>query len=342
MLAAMELPAELAPVGEALEAALQRVRTRFDAQLQSELEAVDELVQHLGGYRGKMLRPSMVLLFAMALGDQSVPPAERVSDEHVISAAVVEMVHVATLVHDDVLDEAEMRRKAPTISHLRGNEAAVILGDYLIAAAYELSSQIGDQATSLAVARASMTVCAGELLQLAHRDDASLGESTYFEIIDHKTGELVALACELGARHAGADEGILHNARTYGQLIGQAFQIQDDLLDLLGDEATVGKSVGRDLDMGKLTLPMIRHRSSLDEPDKLERFTSLIRAAGEGDHDAALELREVVSNSPGVAMAKRDAEELVERARTCLEVLPDSPVRQTLDLIAQSVLARSF
>ncbi len=341
MLATLDLPPELTPVKEALEASLERVAARFDQQLQSELEAVSDLIRHLGGYRGKMLRPSLVLLFAMASGDQDSSLQERITDEHVVSAAVVEMVHMATLVHDDVLDEAELRRKRPTISHLRGNEAAVILGDYLIASAYELCSQLGDQASSLAVARASMTVCAGELLQLSHRGDYTLDEQTYFQIIDRKTGELVALACELGVRHAGADENAIKNARQFGHLLGQAFQIQDDLLDLTGDEAVVGKSVRRDLDMGKLTLPMIRFLGGAEAIHR-ERFGELMSAAADGHSQSEDELRVLITRSGAIEGARRDAEELVNQARHCLDAFPISDVRSTLDVITLGVLSRSF
>ncbi len=341
MLATLDLPPELTPVAEALESSLARVAQRFDAQLDSDLDAVADLIAHLAGYRGKMLRPSLVLLFAMAAGDQDLPLEGRVNDAHIAAAAVVEMVHMATLVHDDVLDEAELRRKNPTISHLRGNEAAVILGDYLIAAAYHLCSQIGDHGTSLAIARASMTVCAGELLQLSHREDFQVSAQTYFDIIDRKTGELVGLACELGARHAGADEIRCCKARQFGQLLGRAFQIQDDLLDLLGDEAVVGKTLHRDLDLGKATLPIIRCLES-DNAAQRERCLSILQATAGGDADAQAPLREELDRTGAIARARADAVAYVEEAKALLDSFPDSDIRRTLDAVAGSVTSRTL
>ncbi len=329
MLALLDLPPECTPVASALDAALTRVCTRFDEHLATDLDAVDDLLAHLAAYRGKMLRPSLCLLTAMACRDE--PPEQAVSDDLITCAAVVEMVHMATLVHDDVLDEADLRRRSPTINHLRGNEAAVILGDYLIASAYALCSSIDDQATSLAVAQASRTVCAGELLQLSHRGNLDLSEQTYFQIIERKTGELVALACRLGARHADATPAQIDDADRFGRLLGQAFQIQDDLLDLTGSEQTTGKTTRRDLDMGKLTLPLIRHLAACDDP---EHVRTLVR---NHDDDA---LRRELASSSAVAQAHDTARCLIEEARDCLDSFAPSPSRTALLHVAQAAIRR--
>ena len=167
----VEIPESLAPLQEFLADALARVEARFDLQLRSDLPPVSKLCAHIERYRGKMLRPTLAILAGLAAHPRAAdaPPGSIITEDHLLIAAVCEMVHMATLVHDDVLDEAETRRRGRTVNRLYGNEAAVILGDYLIASAYHLCSQLADQAVALEVARVSMTLCAGELLQLHHR-----------------------------------------------------------------------------------------------------------------------------------------------------------------------------
>ncbi len=329
MLALLDLPPECAPVASALDAALARVAARFDEHLATDLDAVDDLLAHLTAYRGKMLRPSLCLLMAMACAED--PADLTVRDEHITCAAVVEMVHMATLVHDDVLDEADLRRRSPTINHLRGNEAAVILGDYLIASAYALCSTITDQATSLAVARASRTVCAGELLQLSNRGNLDLDEQTYFQIIDRKTGELAALACRLGAMHAGATPARIDAADRFGRLLGQAFQIQDDLLDLTASPDTVGKSTQRDLDLGKLTLPLIRHLAACDRPG--------LARAHIRDHDTEALTRELAAGG-AIEEAREKAGTLIRQALAYLDTLQPSAPRIALQEVARAAIRR--
>ena len=167
----IDLPEELRPVADLVAARLLDVSTRFDAQLESDLPPVNQLCKHIERYRGKMLRPTLVILCGAAAhpkaGDGEL--ASLVTDDHATLGAVCEMVHMATLVHDDVLDEAETRRRGDTVNRLRGNETAVILGDYLIASAYHLCSGLGSQRYALAIGRASAVMCAGELLQLQLR-----------------------------------------------------------------------------------------------------------------------------------------------------------------------------
>src|SRR5688572_19238581 len=170
----------------------------FHEELRSDLACVNTLVKHVSRFRGKMLRPSLVFLAGKACGE--------LSDAHTVIATVVEMVHMSTLVHDDVLDEAELRRKGATINHLRGNEAAVLLGDYLISHSYHLCSSLDSQLASRTIGRTTNIVCEGELLQIDNRNNFDLDEQTYLKIIDRKTASLIAASCELGARLAGGTD----------------------------------------------------------------------------------------------------------------------------------------
>jgi octaprenyl-diphosphate synthase len=342
MTSAVRASAPEGAVGEALAGFLLSVQGRFDEQLASDLPPVSALCRHVERYRGKMLRPLLVGLSGLASG----PAGATLGKDHATLGAVCEMVHMATLVHDDVLDEADTRRRGRTINRLRGNETAVMLGDYLIASAYHLCSQLDSQAAALLVGRASMTMCAGELLQLHHRDDYSVDDATYFEIVDRKTAALIGLACRLGAMASGAAPAACDGLEAFGRGLGVAFQIQDDILDLTGDEAVVGKSVGRDLAKGKLTLPMIYHLAGTDGEERgraLDLLDEACTRRGEPSEQAARCLADLVARSGAIAAARERAERLVEEAKTLLgETVPDSPARRHLLAAADSVISRTF
>src|SRR5436305_2139884 len=207
----------LASLTDCVAAPLQQVEQMFHKELGSSLSCVNVLVKHVSRFHGKMLRPCLVLLAGKACGELSAA--------HITLATVVEMVHMATLVHDDVLDEAELRRKGATINHLRGNEAAVLLGDYLISHSYHLCSSLDSQLASRMIARTTNQVCEGELLQIDNRNNWELTEETYLKIITQKTAVLCATCCHLGARFSGASQPVIDAMELYGLSLGTAFQI---------------------------------------------------------------------------------------------------------------------
>lgn len=323
-------------VGALVAGALDRVVQRFNRQLDSDLPPVAELCRHIERYRGKMLRPTLVILSGLSAGG----PRAAISDELVTVAAVVEMIHLATLVHDDVLDEAGVRRGASTVNALSGNETAVMLGDYLIARSFHLCSTLDTQATALRIGEVTSTVCEGEMLQLFHRGDLSLGESRYFDIVERKTASLIAVACELGARHAGADATAAGRLWEFGRCIGVAFQVQDDLLDLIGDEATVGKSLGKDLEMEKLTLPVIHHLATLPMGARMEAERLIHHRAFHNGSRA--ELRPRLEATGSITHARAAAARLVEQAKASIDPLMDSPAKQMLLSMADAVITRRF
>src|SRR5882762_2563535 len=187
----------LALVNQTINKELAAVEQLFTEELATDLSCVNNLIKHVSRFRGKMLRPTLVLLAGKACGE--------LSDAHTVLATVVEMVHMATLVHDDVLDEAELRRKGATINHLRGNEAAVLLGDYLISHSYHLCCSLDSQLASRTIARTTNQVCEGELMQIGNRNNLDLTEETYYQVIRHKTAVLTGVCGALGARFAGAN-----------------------------------------------------------------------------------------------------------------------------------------
>ena len=319
---------------------LADVECRFTVELESDLACVKALVRHIERYRGKRLRPMLVLVSGMATATKP----NELTDAHRVVATVVEMVHMATLVHDDILDEAEVRRRGATINHLQGNETAVMLGDYLISHAYHLCSSIGDAKISREIAQATNIVCEGELLQLTNRENLELDEGTYFEIIRRKTASLCGVCCSLGASLSGADKSVADDMYRYGELLGQAFQIVDDLLDLTGDEETVGKTVGLDLQKGKLTLPLIHHLSTLD-PDQRVAFRALLRSGAASDDVGAQDVARIVQEvraSGSVEHAATTARAWVDQAKGLLASLPESEARNLLNDMAEAVITREF
>src|SRR5206468_395058 len=210
--------------------------------------------------QGKQLRPALLALSAGATG--------KVNDSHVLAAVVVEMVHLATLVHDDVMDEAKLRRGRPTMAAQWGNEISVLLGDCLFAHALKLAASFPTTEICRAVSAATNTVCSGEILQTQRRKSFELSRAEYFQLIQMKTGELFALSCDLGAYLSGAGALQRSALRQYGLAIGTAYQVYDDCLDLFGSETVVGKSLGTDLAKGKLTLPMLLALEGADATDR--------------------------------------------------------------------------
>ena len=318
----------LAALTECIAPQLAAVDVRFREELTSELACVNALVKHVSRFRGKMLRPMLVLLSGKACG--------KLTDAHTTIATVVEMVHMATLVHDDVLDEAELRRKGATINHLRGNEAAVLLGDYLISHSYHLCSGLESQIASRMIAHTTNRVCAGELLQIDNRNNLDLTEETYLEIITRKTASLCAVCCYLGAQFAGASDARVKSLEKYGLSLGIAFQIQDDILDIVGDAGTVGKTLGIDIEKQKMTLPVIHFlRTAPTEHRALLR--SLIASR---DADKIERIRNLILPSHSIDHARDRARHYVDQARSAIADLPDTDARRTLDTMAQFVISR--
>jgi octaprenyl-diphosphate synthase len=294
----------------------------FDRTLAAHRGPFGPLIEHLRHYRGKRLRPALLLLTAKAVG--------KITPAHHALAAAMEMIHTATLVHDDVLDEAELRRHASTFNAGWGNKVSILLGDMLFTHAFHLTSTVDGRACQL-TGEATNRVCAGELRQVTERGNLELSEAAYFDIIEGKTAALTECSGRLGALYAGASEEVVAKLASYGRNLGLAFQIADDVLDLVGTEDAAGKTLGTDLEQQKLTLPVIHclHRLPAAEAAKLR---DLIRAGGEG---LGLRVLHALEKTQSVAYAKRRAEEFAKTAKQELECLPRSECRAILEMIAE-------
>jgi octaprenyl-diphosphate synthase len=302
----------------------------FTAELGSRYRFVQQMVEHCADFRGKRLRPALVLLTARACG--LTTPA------HPVLAAVVEMIHTATLVHDDILDEAMVRRHAATVNAEWGNETAVLLGDYLFTHAFHLAASLETTQACRWIGRATNLVCEGEMQQVHNRGNLDIDEAAYFEIIRGKTAELTAVSCRLGAHYAGAGEETVWALEGYGRDLGVAFQIADDVLDLWGEERTTGKTLGTDLEKQKLTLPVIRLLSTAD-PALAGKVRHLVR---EADGDLRGHLRPVLESTGALEYAWARAQEHASAALAALDGLPASDAKDVLRSLARYVVRRAY
>lgn len=301
----------------------------FEEELGSRFPFVRHLADHCARFRGKRLRPALVLLTARACG--GIRPA------HPVLAAVVEMIHTATLVHDDILDEAVVRRHAATVNAEWGNEAAVLMGDYLFTHAFHLAASLETTLACRWIGRATNLVCEGEMQQVHNRGNLDLDEAAYFEIIRGKTAELTAVSCRLGAHYAGASEATVAAMDRYGRDLGVAFQIADDVLDLWGEERATGKTLGTDLQKQKLTLPLIR-LLNVAPPEVADRIRALL---ADPDRDHRGDLLPHLEAAGALDYAWERAKDHVDSALDALEILPDSQSKATLRSLAHYTMRRT-
>ncbi len=267
---------------------------------------------------GKHLRPTIVALSAGALGE--------VTDAHVTAAVIIEMVHLATLVHDDVMDEAEIRRDRPTLAANWGNEIAVLFGDCLFAQALKLAASFPTPEVCRSVAMATNTVCSGEILQTQHRRKFPISRREYFRVIEMKTAELFTLSCDLAAFLSGATPKRRAALRQFGAAFGTAYQVYDDCVDLFGTETAAGKSLGTDLAKGKLTWPVLLawERASAGDRARLEQLVENWQPENLATVNELLVRYETFGPSQEIVAR------FLEQARRALRALPESSDRAGL------------
>lgn len=308
---------------------------RFEVQLRKELEHenpfVTHLLDHSHKFQGKRVRPALLLHSALILGG-------TVRDIHISLAAVVEMLHTATLVHDDVLDEALLRRQVKTINNAWGNEASILFGDYLFAKAYTLAAKLHHRDANMILAKTVEDMCVGELWQISTKFNLDLDEAQYLKVIQGKTGALFATACRLGSVGTEAAPEAVDALAAFGNAFGTAFQIIDDCLDITGDEGEMGKSLGTDLDKGKLTLPVIKLLRDASPAERME-LQDVLSSPGAASRRKEVVLRKIQERDI-LAYCIRRAGEFVETAKAGLKRFPDSPSLECLLSLADFVLDR--
>ena len=320
-------PLKISPltrVASVVQPQLDEVSARIAEQTEAFDPAIEGYISYALNSGGKRMRPLVALLAGAATG--------AVTQAHIDLAVIVELIHLATLVHDDVMDEGERRRSQPTLNARWGNALSVLLGDSLFAHALDLSTKFDDPLVSRAIARATRDVCTGEIIQTQRRFDLHLAVEEYFRIIELKTATLFAIAAELGAKLNNAPAPQVEALANFGRHLGAAYQIYDDCIDLAGRESATGKTLGTDLRKGKMTLPMLRllnHASAIEK----ERYCQLIL---EGDYaSVSLLLKTTAAAAMDESLASGVARS--QQARTQLEDLPESRALESLHLFADTI-----
>ena len=308
---------------EPVEPFLAAVHTRLAKQVEEFDSAIEPYAEYALNGNGKHLRPALVALSAGSLGQPS--------ESHVTVAVIIEMVHLATLVHDDVMDNGEIRRGQPTLAANWGNEIAVLFGDCLFAQALSLAASFPTTEICRAVAKATNTVCSGEILQTQRRRDFQFSRDDYFKVLEMKTAELFALSCDLAAYLSGANASQRTALRQFGMAFGTAYQVYDDCIDLFGSESAAGKSLGTDLAKGKLTLPLLFLWERASESDQ-SRLKELIQ---NWKSERLVQVVELLSKYDTLAPSLECVHKYLERARQTLHALPDSRGRACLFGLAE-------
>jgi octaprenyl-diphosphate synthase len=316
---------------QGLQPHLTEVEKYIETALASAELKVSELIAQLGPFHGKMLRPALVMLVAETIGS--------VGDTHHRLGAALEMIHTATLIHDDLIDDSDTRRGRPT-AHVRfGNTTSVLLGDYFYTHAFNLVADLNDPAIMKRLTVTTNIMCRGELHQQCAARDIDLSEAEYNRIIYAKTAALTELAGELGA--VGGTEPQRQAAAAYGRACGMAFQIADDCLDFSGDPQKVGKTLSTDIERGRLTLPILRLLAleGRGNGGRAELERRILSVASPADVSA---VRQLVIDGGGVRAALSTARAYASEAQGHLEALPAGPERQRLWDLAEFIVARDF
>jgi octaprenyl-diphosphate synthase len=317
----VELNEILLPVREDLE----EFEKRFVNALDSRVELLNVVIRYVAQHRGKRLRPALVFLISRMMGHTDARAME--------AAQIIELIHTATLIHDDVVDQSDMRRGAASVNAIWDNKISILVGDFLFAQALNLMMHLNSPQINRILSRVTRRMSEGELLQIQQSQNLQLDEESYFQMISDKTASLIAAACQIGAiigsRGNGIDTELFWRFGTY---MGCAFQIQDDLLDYIGDEEVTGKPAGNDIKENKITLPLIYafHRNGKLPEEQLREF---IRKEKTDAYIA--EIRQMVIDLGGVDYARKRAEEFVEKALTILEPFEDNVYKRSLEELVQ-------
>lgn len=308
---------------------MQAVNALIQDRLRSQVALINQLSYYITGGGGKRLRPLLAVLAARACGYQG--------DKHINVAAIVEFIHTATLLHDDVVDESSMRRGKETANHVWGNQAAVLVGDFLYSRAFEMMVEVGSMRVMDILASTTNTIAEGEVLQLLNCRDPDTSEQRYMEVIHSKTAKLFEAACQLGAVLAGLDADSEQAMAQFGMHLGTAFQLVDDVLDYTADADALGKNVGDDLAEGKPTLPLIIAIQRSDAATAAMLRQAIVQG-GLGNLDAILQaIATTKAIDYTLELAKREA----AAANASLASLPDSPYRQALQGLAWFAVNRT-
>ncbi len=325
-------PTALDRLASLVMADMDRVNRAIIDRMDSPVEMIPQLARYIVASGGKRLRPLLTLSTARMLGYEG--------DAHIGLAATVEFIHTATLLHDDVVDESALRRGQASANELFGNQASVLVGDFLFARAFELMVESGSLDVLRILSRASAVIAEGEVLQLSAQHNVATPESVYMQVIESKTAQLFAAACEVGAVTAGANDELCDSLRQYGLALGLAFQLVDDVLDYSAEQARLGKRVGDDFAEGKVTLPVILAYEAGDDAEKaFWRRTMQDQDMREGDLAYAQKL---LGRHGTLDAAMNRARSVATEAAALLQAAPKGPIRDSLTDVLTFVVDRDY
>ncbi len=315
-----------------LEDDLQGVERQFREDLASDVALISKVGEYVLASGGKRVRPMLLLLAARLSGYQGT--------SHVGLASVVEFIHTATLLHDDVVDGASLRRGNASANSIWGNEASVLVGDFLFAKSFSIMVRAGNLEVLKALSDATTMMAEGEVLQLVSTCDLEMDEERYIRVVRNKTAVLMAAACQCGGILAGVDAEHEAALSEVGMELGIAFQFMDDALDYIADQEAFGKTCGQDLAEGKMTLPLIQTLKHCNSEDR-ERVAAIVEQDDLEDGDLAYVV-DLIQRHEGIGYTRSRAVELVEAAKARLEIFPRTPARDALCQLADYVVGRSM
>jgi len=298
--------------------------------LSSDVRLIGEVSSHIIGGGGKRLRPLLLLAVSAACGKEI--------DGRYPLAAVIEFIHTASLLHDDVIDQATTRRGKVAANNIWGNEASVLVGDYLYARSFDLMTRYGNKRVITCLAKATTAMAEGEVFQLMKVGDLNITEEDYLKIIEGKTAVLISAACEIGAIISGADDRTIASFARYGHRVGLAFQMIDDALDYMAEEGTLGKTIGKDLKEGKITLPLI-HALGLGHERDRQKVREILQHSIKEEIDFRW-IKDFIDRHKGISYTLDRAHSLSEEGKASLKDLPPSPALKALHTLADYVVFR--
>jgi octaprenyl-diphosphate synthase len=311
---------------------LKRVEEHLAEYVRSEISLIPVIITHLISSGGKRFRPLMLLASSDLCGYRG--------DRRFPLSAVIEFIHTATLLHDDVVDHAETRRGKPSANSVWGNSASVLVGDFLYSRCFTLMSEDGDLSVIKLISDTTNTMAEGEVFQLMKSGDIGITESEYFSLIEKKTAILISAACAMGGILAKAPEEKVERLKAFGLKIGLAFQLTDDTLDYVAAEEEFGKAIGMDLKEGKITLPLIR-TLKMCSPEEKERIVHILEK-NEDDGEDTRYVASLINRYDGINYALGTARTLIHEGRTLLDVFEDSEAKASLLAVADYILERKL
>ncbi len=324
---------EFSEIVESLSADLRRVEEAIDENFSSDVVLIPDVSGHLSNSGGKRIRPMLLLLSSRACGYDG--------PRMITHSVVVEYIHTATLLHDDVVDGAEVRRGHPSANSKWGNEASVLVGDFLFARSFSMMAQDGSGDILKTMSDACTLLSEGEVLQLVNMFNIRITEEDYLDIIYRKTAALIAASCRVGALLGDAAPSVAEAMRQFGVQVGYAFQLVDDALDYMGEVNRTGKEVGKDLREGNITMPLLRV-CALATPAEFERLNQIVvnsNSVAPEDFDVVIDMMEKYKAIPYTLDRARS---YVEAAKSALSILPDSTHVDSLRAIADYIVERDY